>query len=49
MQHPPVKGYFNVKQISELFAFICYGIGGTCFGSILNVDVALSDALQGKL
>lgn len=34
-----LKGHFNEKEISELCAFICYGIGLARFGAILNVDV----------
>lgn len=44
----PLKGYFSEREISELCAFICYGIGLARFGAVLNVDVALSEALQGK-
>jgi hypothetical protein len=29
------------KEISELCAFICYGIGLARFGAALNVDVSI--------
>lgn len=35
----PLKNYFSEKEIAELSAFICYGIGLARFGAILNVDV----------
>ncbi|MBS0653079.1 MAG: carboxymuconolactone decarboxylase family protein [Verrucomicrobia bacterium] len=44
----PLKGYFSEREIAELCAFICYGIGLARFGAVLNVDVSLSEALQGK-
>lgn len=34
-----LKGYFTEKEIAELTAFICYGIGLARFGAALNVDV----------
>jgi alkylhydroperoxidase family enzyme len=36
-----LKAFFNDKEISELCAFICYGIGLARFGNILNVDVTI--------
>lgn len=44
----PLKGYFSEREIAELCAFICFGIGLARFGAVLNVDVSLSKALQGK-
>lgn len=37
----PLKEYFNDKEIAELSAFICYGIGLARFGAILNVDASI--------
>ncbi len=34
-----LKEYFSDKEISELCAFICYGVGLARFGAVLNVDV----------
>ena len=36
-----LKEHFNDKEISELCAFICYGIGLARFGVVLNVDVSI--------
>ncbi len=33
-----LKAHFTEKEISELCAFICYGIGLARFGAVLNVD-----------
>lgn len=38
----PLKAFFNDKEIAELCAFICYGIGLARFGAVLKVDVALA-------
>ena len=38
----PLKEYFNDKEIAELCAFICYGIGLARFGAILNVDASIN-------
>ncbi len=38
----PLKVYFSDKEISELCAFICYGIGLARFGAALNVDVSIA-------
>ncbi len=35
----PLKEFFSEKEIAELCAFICYGLGLARFGNILNVDV----------
>lgn len=37
----PLKEHFSDKQIAELCAFICYGIGLARFGNALDVDVAI--------
>lgn len=34
-----LKKYFSDKEISELCAFVCYGLGLARFGAILNVEV----------
>jgi len=36
-----LKEHFSEKEIAELCAFICYGIGLARFGAILNVDVSI--------
>lgn len=33
-----LREHFTEKEISELSAFICYGIGLARFGAVLNVD-----------
>ncbi len=35
-----LKEHFSEKEIAELCAFICYGMGLARFGAILNVDVS---------
>jgi alkylhydroperoxidase family enzyme len=36
-----LRQHFSEKEISELCAFVCYGIGLARFGAVLNVDVSL--------
>lgn len=36
-----LKEHFSEKQVSELCAFICYGLGLARFGAILNVEAIL--------
>lgn len=37
----PLKQHFSEKEIVELCAFICYGIGLARFGAALNVDASI--------
>ena len=37
----PLKAHFSEKEIAELCAFICYGIGLARFGAVLNVDTSI--------
>lgn len=36
-----LKEHFSDREIAELSAFICYGIGLARFGAVLNVDVSI--------
>ena len=37
----PLRAHFSEKEIAELCAFVCYGIGLARFGAVLNVDTSI--------
>ena len=42
----PLKEFFSEKEIAELCAFICYGIGLARFGAALNVAPSMRSPLE---